>query len=239
MNALRAFWYRHPNVGDTLTPVILDWLHIPYVRAEARESGKFLGVGSLLATLRDGDVVWGAGCIDETPRPVPAEFTVLAVRGPLSARLLGRRVDVFGDPALLMPLIYPSERDSNSPVIGCVPHYAERAEPEWTVMSGEPNHRVVDVCLPWREFIDGICACRRIVTSSLHAYILAEAYGVPVSWLPAGDKVIGGGFKFRDYFLGTDRDVAGPGPLTRLNERQQRLLAVLNSYRRESGDAAP
>jgi len=50
--------------------------------------------------------------------------------------------------------------------------------------------------------------CRKIVSSSLHGIIIAETFGIPTAWLRCSDKIVGGEFKYHDYYLGSGRKTA-------------------------------
>ena len=49
------------------------------------------------------------------------------------------------------------------------------------------------------EFVNDVCRCEKIYSSSLHGIVCANAYGIPVERIKLGDKMIGGDFKFNDY----------------------------------------
>ena len=50
------------------------------------------------------------------------------------------------------------------------------------------------------DFINKLCECEFILSSSLHGIILSDADHIPNMWIKLSDKVLGDGFKFRDYF---------------------------------------
>jgi pyruvyltransferase len=57
-----------------------------------------------------------------------------------------------------------------------------------------------------QEFVDQLCRCRVIASSSLHGLIAADAYDIPFVWISLSKRLVGGDFKFRDYFLSTGRE---------------------------------
>ena len=56
------------------------------------------------------------------------------------------------------------------------------------------------MCAAPDTFFAELTSCAAIASSSLHGLIFGEAYGLPTLWLRVSDKVIGGGFKFADWF---------------------------------------
>ncbi|WP_108663894.1 polysaccharide pyruvyl transferase family protein [Acuticoccus kandeliae] len=180
----------------------------------------YLCIGSTLNYLSTPEtVVWGAGVIDDQLdlRAVPARIT--AVRGPLSrAYLRDRGIDcpeVYGDPALLIPYFYrpapaPSPHERR---IGIVPHYEDKDAPAIeAIRRRHPEVRVFDIADygSWTDFIDGVAGCDVLFSSSLHGLIMAEAYAVPNYWVEFSDKVIGKGFKFRDYYASLGKPTPEP-----------------------------
>lgn len=110
-NMLKSFWYQSKNIGDTLTPVIVKhFTGQDVVFTHRNDRGKLLAVGSIMKALRIGDTVWGTGIMRETDKfPNAGKCKFLAVRGKLTEKILGVNVGVYGDPALLLPLLYQSK----------------------------------------------------------------------------------------------------------------------------------
>lgn len=211
-------WYKADNnFGDLLTPFLLQAVtgEIP-IWVPWRYQGKILGAGSLIHHMQDRDVVWGTGAIRDAPVTPRSKVRVLAVRGPLTRKLLHADVpEVYGDPALLLPRFYDQPQEETFDV-GLVPHFVDKP---FMRLDHDPSILMIDVQADWRKVVDDIRKCRSIVSSSLHGLIVAEAYGIPAVWVSAGDRVVGGTFKFHDYYLATGREppeaVAWDGQLPR------------------------
>lgn len=223
---IKAHWYNGVNnVGDMLTQPILEHFGYRVEFVPRNTNGKLLMVGSIMSALRERDVVLGAGCI--RPRViVKKNVTFLAVRGPRTRGLIeGSRVpEIYGDPALLLPLIYNPSVDIEHD-IGIIPHYIDK--PVAKIKEGQ---FFIDVQAPWQEVVRHIKSCERIISSSLHGLIIAEAYGIPVEWVRYSDKIIGGNFKYHDYLLGTGRRPQPPGPFPPLPDLpavQKRLVDAI------------
>lgn len=227
------------NAGDNLTPLILRSI-LPQEDLEqvARgESGKLLAVGSILAFAKPGDVIWGTGAMygDDFISAAP-EINVLATRGPMTREIIvrsgGSAPSIFGDPGLLMPLIFTPEVKKRYK-LGIVPHYVDYVNIGRN-MGHDKAVCLLDVFQPVRCFIRKLLQCERIISSSLHGLVLAEAYGIPCEWREFSKNVYGDGFKFRDYLAGTGREVRSPCPfpaIENLPAIQERLLAsILDFY---------
>lgn len=227
-------YYEHGtnNVGDTLSGLILkhflpkeDWIEV-----NGDIANKVVSCGSVMSKVLDGDTVWGTGIIRKDFQ-FNKDATFLAVRGKLTRQSLldsGVRYvpEVYGDPALLLPLIYKKKRPKKLYDIGYVPHYTEK-----DLFKGK---KFIDVELPVEKFIDEVLKYKKIVSSSLHGIIIAEAYGIPAEWAVWSNNLTGGEFKFRDYLTGTGRNEQGPGefpPISNLKEIQEGLIEALTKKR--------
>jgi pyruvyltransferase len=91
--------------------------------------------------------------------------------------------------------------------VGLVPHWSDdhlAQDPQffsdkWTTRVIHPGQDPLSV-------IQQISNCQKIVTSSLHGMILADAMGIPRRFEPSPtwDVAQGGMFKFRDYLASID-----------------------------------
>lgn len=197
------YWFRaEPNFGDLLSAVVVRRLgNVQPIHVSSRYSGKLLAIGSVVGAAKSNDVVWGSGLI--RPRKVDGkQVTFLAVRGPKTrANVDGDVPEVYGDPAILLPMVYAPPRPTLKFRIGLVPHYVDR-------LAHSPDPAVLSISVrntDWRATIDRIVSCELIVSSSLHGIVAAEAYGVPAVWIRPQTEIIGGEFKFLDYYEATGR----------------------------------
>lgn len=87
-------------------------------------------------------------------------------------------------------------------VIGIVPHYVDQEEPAVLNLAQRypAEIRIINVRYPPRQVLAEMVACEHILSSSLHGIIAADALGLPSRWVVLSDRVLGAGFKFRDYF---------------------------------------
>lgn len=216
------------NVGDIISEVILShFLPDKQLRLVHKDmQGKLCAVGSIMSQVRENDILWGVGTIQNEENYQFNNIKVLALRGRLTEMSIGRRNSVYGDPALLLPIIY-NPKIKKTKKIGYIPHYVDKELFK--------DKEFIDVALPWKEFVDKILECEEIVSSSLHGIIIAEAYGIPATWEVYSNKVIGNGFKFHDYLTGTGRSIQGKGrfpPIKNLKVIQDKLIGALQDYYR-------
>lgn len=203
----RGFW----NLGDYLGIYMMSRLARKAIRRwRVGDSTCVATVGSIIDDhLPEDSVVWGSGLISQNIR-VRRNFHILAVRGAYSRLCLEkqgvRTPAILGDPGLLMPRFFSPRSVVKKYKLGVIPHYMDlddaikdpRINEKALQMRGVKvlDIRTNDV----HKFILEIMECEFIVSSSLHGIILSHAYGIPALWVSMSDKVIGEGFKFKDYF---------------------------------------
>ena len=207
------WWTDTANFGDLLSPWLVGRMtRRPVVFAPAKHPS-FVAVGSVVTRARPGSTVWGSGSFGSERRSLfKSSAQYRAVRGPLTrSRLLDVGIDcprVYGDPALLVPLYFWPEVEQTHEV-GVVIRHSEHLWRDAAPADGPV--KVIDFASSDIETVTReILACRRIISSSLHGLIIADAYGIPNAWLGTDGKVggsrpNGGEFKYIDYFASVDK----------------------------------
>ncbi len=147
----------------------------------------YLLIGSILTSFNLSHItIWGAGIINDNNvdriRGVPDR--ICAVRGPRTRKELLKKgiacPEVYGDPALLLPRFYqPTVNRHYS--MGIIPHWGDFDKDDVRRLKADPRVKFIKVqgYNYWTDFIDEICSCDFVISSSLHGLIIAEAYGIP------------------------------------------------------------
>jgi hypothetical protein len=202
---------------------------------------RLAAIGTIGQELRFGEVhLWGTG-VDAGRRAFGAlsqdfaaapktEYIVHATRGPLSRRTLieaGLHAPcVYGDGAWFLPRIIPSLPDAERRYeLGVIPHISEltditaAATPRGARYAGGGSDavRIISTRHPpnWAGFrskMRELLSCKRIVSTSFHGMLIADAFGIPNAYFAtrAGGaqrmsiQNEGGGVnhRFRDFYLG-------------------------------------
>ena len=141
--SVNAYWIRSQNVGDILTPFLLERLTGRQV-VWSEVSPRWLMSGSTVHMAQPGDILCGVGGFEDQ-YAMPLRLLVLAVRGPRTARQLNCTVDMYGDAGLLLPAVY--NPPTAQPVYGwgLVPHYVDY---EQAVKEPPAGVRIIPTSLP-------------------------------------------------------------------------------------------
>ena len=214
---LRLHWWKAvPNFGDAISPVVLAHVSGRKVVHAGVNKANVWAIGSLLQVVKRAytaaqsvrPLVWGTGLL----HPVHGvgfkdHVDIALVRGPITADLLGLDVSRFGDPGLLISDVWPQERKREGR-IGIVPHHSLMDDVMLRALTDlDPRYQVIDPRRPAGEVCADIAACDHVFASSLHGLIVADAYGVPNTWLaPLGQSRL----KYLDYAASVGRAMPAP-----------------------------
>lgn len=216
MSSIRLF-YHGPNkgkinFGDALSPILVREITGRDVAYSSIFKCELIGVGSILDTyfrwrlaralLFNGNaIIWGSGFIKEGPKRHPEGLVIAAVRGPDTRERLHLSPSVpIGDPGLLASMLTQrciSPRYS----WGIIPHLADAKDQRVQLLLNNTKHStLIRLDEDPIQTLKRISQCERIISSSLHGLVVADALNIPNWRIRFGNNVIGGSWKFNDYF---------------------------------------
>ena len=207
--------YNHSryNLGDYLGFVVADYmlkkrgLSLDTWVPQKRHMNS---VGATIFSSYQTTTIWGSGVhhaegifLKQLHYFPIRRLDVRSVRGPLSREVLlkmGHRCpEVYGDPAVLMPLIYQPHVEKIHEML-----VISQIRTEVKFRAGHPGLRMISMNTnDYKAVIDAIASSKKVISSSLHGIILAEAYGVPAVMFRSYDKSVD--FKYLDYYASTGR----------------------------------
>lgn len=167
-------------------------------------------VGATIFSSYQTTTIWGTGVHHATGIFLKQlhyyplrRLDIRAVRGPLSREVLlkmGHKCpEVYGDPAVLMPLIYQPYVEKTDEIL-----VISQLQKERKFREEHPNLNMISMNTDdYKAVIDAIASSKKVISSSLHGIILAEAYGVPAVFFRGLAKNVD--FKYHDYYTSTGR----------------------------------
>nr|MBP7323157.1 polysaccharide pyruvyl transferase family protein [Deltaproteobacteria bacterium] len=203
-NCIYAYWWDSiVNFGDLITARLLESYGFTPIHCSPKRA-QVVATGSVLERIPEEyqGVIIGSGLIHGESVRFFSRAKILALRGELTRQRLGAPEEIIlGDPGLLIARL-SQDRQKKRFVLGLVPHYVDHRSS--SIRQILKNNRK-EVCLidPRRDpikVVRDIDTCEFILSSSLHGLVCADALGIPSAWILLSDRVIGSGFKFRDYY---------------------------------------
>ncbi|HCP80749.1 MAG TPA: exosortase [Octadecabacter sp.] len=235
---LNLSWWEGENFGDALNPLVVAHVSGRDVAPVRRSQADLFCVGSILHKVQPvfhrrkekRPVIWGTGMrspIEELRFTKHVDFT--AVRGPITASLLGIRDVAFGDPGLfLADLSDPKIQRTDK--IGLIPHHADfnerKAGNTVNLFLDDKDVTIID---PRTKDSLGVAnqikGCRHLYSASLHGLIVADALGVPNTWVVSKTHKIHktAEIKFLDYFLSVNRPFERPITFHDIHEHRKSI----------------
>lgn len=234
---MQIFYYRGSklNFGDDLNADL--WPHLLPPEVVAAPDVVLVGIGSILTEEwlgkfgHDGErvIVLGSGTSYDLPPRRIGDWTVLAVRGPLTADLIGRPEAAATDGAILLadvPELIGAERPRQDVLF--MPHHRSIRRTPWQQISEEAGLRYVSPQQPVRDILDAYAGASLVVTEAMHGAIVADTLRIP--WIPLTIAPTVDEFKWRDWCLSMDlayEPVSVPAGDARDGRRYRRMQKVL------------
>lgn len=206
---IKFYWYKGktPNFGDYITPYLIEkYCNIKIdkpINPKTTKCTVLLMTGSIMRLCNKNTIIWGSGIRDKEQKILPG--VIRSVRGPLTRKRLisigCECPNIYGDPGLILPLIYNPINIIKKYDLGIIPHYSQFMEVS-KLYEIDDNTLIVDLrTTDIESIIDKILACKKIVSSSLHGIVISHAYGIPVRWIKFSNNIRGDDTKFYDHFL--------------------------------------
>jgi Polysaccharide pyruvyl transferase len=225
-------WNEVPNFGDAMAPLLLKRFADLDTERDTVSHARIVTIGSVLEHVPpewDGIVLGSGKLLEGSQLGLHTKTaTILALRGPLTARQCPAGNYAIGDPGLLVSELVPAQPKLYD--LGIVPHWSDTqlaSRPEFSPGAGDKwTAKVISPRGDPVSVITEIARCHRVVTSSLHGAVTADAFGIPRRVEPAGvqwtkDKL----FKWRDYSASISTAFE-PGRMTEV----RRLLVADRQY---------
>lgn len=150
--------------------------------------------------------IWGSGLIHSinTRKKFIRPIEVHALRGKLTQKTLElmniKKYDVpLGDPGLLCSRVFDNLDMSKEYEYGIIPHYVDKNNENLNKLQLE-NSILLDINEEPCVFLSKMVKCKKILSSAMHGLIAADSYGIPNVRMILGDDIVGGDFKYNDYY---------------------------------------
>jgi len=202
------------NLGDIISPLIANHFSpkkvIRISKNKCKRVEHYFMIGSILQRSTKNSIIWGSGFISESSVCKEIPKRVLAVRGPLTRKkLLEQSIacpEIYGDPALLLPEVYPNTNQKTKYKLGIIPHFLDKNNAELKKFDDNLDIKIIDIQNKKPlKVIDDMLQCEKIISSSLHGIIISDAYHIPSVWTQFSKPIGDDNFKFLDYFASVGR----------------------------------
>lgn len=203
---MELFYYRgsKPNLGDDLNSEL--WPEILPPEVLAADGFVLVGFGSILSEqwlgrFRGSDqrlIILGTGTSYDVPPAPLRDWLVLAVRGPLTASVLGMPETSATDGAVLLadaPRLVGPARPRTDVVF--VPHHRSIRSSPWSEIAEDAGMRFVSPQWPLRRVLDEFASARLVLAEAMHGAIIADTLRIP--WIPLTISPVIDEFKWRDW----------------------------------------
>lgn len=205
------------NFGDLLNEDLMNYFHKKYYH-ESSEKAQLTCIGSLLWDFlmiperqksKLSMHIFGSGFIksaDSEHEEFCRPMVFHALRGKLSQerceKIIGHNLDIpLGDPALLIRRMFPDIKPNPVYDVGIICHYVDKNSPFLkNIQFKTLKVKYIDVAQKPSNFIPEVAECKFILSSAMHGLICADSLGIPNKHIILSDKVVGGEYKFQDYY---------------------------------------
>ncbi|MEM5532997.1 polysaccharide pyruvyl transferase family protein [Pseudoalteromonas arctica] len=250
-NDLRLNYCIENNAGDSFNEKFInDYFNKTVSKYTLGNQEHYLFCGSILSRANENSIVIGAGLISESVKFNGCK-ALIGCRG----RLTLQRINVIkeslkpsflGDPGLMVNEMLEKgvlKSQLNPDKIGIIPHFVDYDQVV-KLLDGDDKYLIINIKRDYKDVCNDILKCHTILSSSLHGLIFADGLSVKNSWVKFSDKIVGGDFKFRDYYSVMDKGKLPPvecvsledlgkaasGAFVSVNPNYHQMLKTISEY---------
>ena len=215
------------NFGDAVNDIFWEKILDTKILVNKLDKPHYVTTGSIMTLVNNNSIILGSGFIsanssiggntvpNNTNKIISRPKEIISVRGPKTRnKLLEFGItcpEQYGDPLIIFPVIYNKSTIIDENIVGIIPHYVDKLSNnlktlQSSLIDNGYNVNIIDIEVrrDYANFIDNINKCKYIISSSLHGVIMGIIYKKKTIYVNFSDKVIGGDFKFDDFFESLD-----------------------------------
>ena len=112
----------------------------------------------------------------------------------------------MADPGILAPMLINitniSELNNTKKYNLCIiPHYVDKKKNKTIKKRIHVNNSIIiNIEQNPIKFLESILQCKNVISSGLHGLIIADSLGIPNMRIRLSNKILGGNYKFGDYY---------------------------------------
>lgn len=222
---IKVYYTKLHNMGDQLNELILEKcfgcevVRCSFLEGELCAIGSCLGMYTLHGTFpmrirqRINGIasphvsIWGTGFINYSDCEgifFKRDMDFCAVRGELTRKrvekMTGRTLDIPTSDAGLLASELLEVKPEKCYDVGIIPHLCDLKDPRVSELIEKYAGKFINVKDEPMKVIEEIARCRCVLSSSLHGLIVADSLGIPNLHVVFGDRLLGDGYKFDDYY---------------------------------------
>ena len=191
------YWNGHPNAGDYFGHYFCNKHGIDV--SWTNNQPEYAIVGSILNSARlDNAHIWGCGFHSAAENRPRKKHLIHAVRGKLSAKILGLPNITLGDTGILASTVFNGNDITKTHRFGIISHYVDT---QYFKKNAPLNFKIIDMGTNDVETVlRDINCCEFVFSSSLHGIIFAHSFGIPAMHIIHNPLHDPHQFKFHDYY---------------------------------------
>jgi len=205
------------NAGDSFNEQFInDYFNKTVSKYTIGSRDHYLFCGSILSRANKNSIVIGAGLISDSIKFNDCK-SLIGCRGRLTLQKINAvkeslKPSFLGDPGLMVNEILKNgilKAQLNPGKIGVIPHFVDY-EQVVKLIGNNDKYLIIDIKRDYKDVCNDILKCSTVLSSSLHGLIFSDGLSIKNNWVKFSDKIVGGDFKFRDYYSVMDKDKSSP-----------------------------